>query len=78
MRAFPMLTVVAVCAGAALSACAATGQGQPTYGERLDRLSADCAARGGILASSGANQGRPETDNLCRIAGGATRIERQD
>jgi len=78
MRAFPMLTAAAIFAGAALSACATTGREQPTYGERLDRLSADCTARGGILVSSGVNQGRPETDNVCRIAGGATRIERQD
>ena len=78
MRALPMLTVAAICAGAALSACATSGQGQPAYGERLDQLTADCTARDGILTPSGVNQGRPETDYLCRISGGATRIDRRD
>lgn len=62
---------------ASLSACA-TGSGrQPTYGQELDQLTADCRERGGILAPvSGATSGRPQTDYVCEIRGGPSRLTR--
>ncbi|CAN5230157.1 hypothetical protein BH09PSE1_BH09PSE1_28780 [soil metagenome] len=57
-----------------LAACASTGQPQETYGAATDRLAADCQARGGILTPTGGVTGRPETDNVCRISGGGSRI----
>ena len=76
MRTFPLIAS-AVAAAAALSACASTGERQPTYGEEMQRLAADCKARGGILVPLGTQPtGRPEADHACQISGGATRIER--
>ena len=60
----------------ALSACA-TGPGTSlTYGERLQALADSCRERGGILVSrpDGRMTGQPETDHVCNISGGATRI----
>ena len=61
---------------AGLTACA-SGAPQESYTSRTDKLADDCRARGGILAPTGAQTGRPETDNVCRINGGATRLPRQ-
>ena len=62
---------------AALSACATTPGSRPTYGQELDRLTADCRERGGILSPiSGAQTGRPQTDYACEIRGGASRLTR--
>lgn len=71
MRA--VLVLVALVAPLALGACA-TGKTFPTYQEEYDKLNADCTARGGILTTSGATTGRPQTDNICKIIGPATRI----
>jgi len=61
---------------ASLGACASTGS-QPTYGQELDQLTADCRERGGILSPiSGAQTGRPQTDFACEIRGGASRLTR--
>ena len=61
--------------GLALSACASTPDADRA--DELERLAADCEARGGILVPSGAAlTGRPEADNYCRITGGASRISR--
>ena len=62
---------------ASLSACA-TGSGpHPSYGQELDRLTADCRERGGILSPiSGAQTGRPQTDFTCEIRGGPSRLTR--
>lgn len=59
----------------ALGACATTqADGQNRYTADLDRLSADCRARGGVLTPNGsATSGRPELDYACRITG-ATRL----
>lgn len=66
MRALTILSLSA--AALALSACATAGSGRDsTYLSALDRLAADCQARGGILASNGSNTGRPEVDNHCRM-----------
>lgn len=56
-----------------LGACA-TSQPASTYQQDLDKLEANCTARGGILTPSGATTGRAQTDYLCKITGGATRI----
>lgn len=56
-----------------LAACASTGTSR--YSEELRQLDADCRARGGILAPTGGpTTGRPQTDNVCKITGGASRI----
>lgn len=60
---------------AGLSACAG-GPPQDSYMSRTDKLADDCRARGGILISTGDQTGRPETDNACKITGGATRLPR--
>lgn len=62
------LILAAVVAPLALGACA-NGKTFPTYQEEFDKLNADCVARGGILTSSGAQTGRPQTDNICKITG---------
>lgn len=64
---------------ASLAACAGTPRSHPTYGQELDRLTADCRERGGILAPiPGATSGRPQTDFACEIRGGASRLTRGD
>jgi hypothetical protein len=57
----------------ALAACAST-PGSSRYNDELKQLSDDCQARGGILSPSGVQTGRPQTDNVCRITGGASRL----
>jgi hypothetical protein len=57
-----------------LAACASDG-GTSRYSEELRQLNEDCAARGGILVPSGGpTTGRPQTDNICKISGGASRL----
>lgn len=60
-------------AGLALSGCMpALSVDGP---DRISELDRACRERGGILIPSGApSTGRPETDYLCRLTGGATRI----
>lgn len=55
-----------------LTACA--GAPVDRYSDALKRLSDDCEARGGILSPTGEQSGRPQTDNVCRITGGASRL----
>lgn len=71
MRA--LFALAALVAPLALGACA-TGKTFPSYQEELDKLSAECMARGGILTPSGVTTGRPQADNVCKITGGASRI----
>ena len=54
--------------GLALSACA-TGSGGESYNDELQRLAADCEARGGILSPTGSQSGRPALDNVCKVTG---------
>lgn len=57
----------------ALSACASsTGTGR--YENELDKLVADCQARGGILAPTGQQSGRPQNDNVCELRNGGGRL----
>ncbi|HEY0102407.1 MAG TPA: hypothetical protein VGB60_02965 [Brevundimonas sp.] len=54
----------------ALSACGPTmGPRAGSYQSELDRLTEDCRQRGGILAPTGQQSGRPQNDNVCRITG---------
>lgn len=75
MRAAPKALIVLAALGAplALGACA-TGKTYPTYQQDLDKLDAECRAREGILTPSGAQTGRAQTDYVCKITGGGSRI----
>lgn len=73
------MTVRIVLAASALALSLAACAGAPgvanSYQTELDRLTADCAERGGILSPNpGSTTGRPQTDFVCRISGGASRI----
>ncbi|MEJ6789045.1 hypothetical protein BrevBR_05790 [Brevundimonas sp. BR2-1] len=57
----------------AAAGCASTATTN-SYNDELQRLSEDCAARGGILSPTGQQSGRPNTDNVCKITGGASRL----
>lgn len=70
-----ILSAAVVGAALTASACASTSGSHPTYQQELDRLTADCRERGGILTPVGApNSGRPQTDNVCEIRGGGGRV----
>jgi hypothetical protein len=66
--------LAALAAAGALSACASTTPREGDYFTRTEKLAADCEARGGILAPTGGQSGRPENDNICKITGGASRL----
>ena len=51
-----------------LSACA-PAMGPNHYQTELERLTADCEARGGVLSPTGQQSGRPQLDNVCKITG---------
>lgn len=71
-----VLSSLVLGAALAVSACASGPRSNPTYGEELDQLTADCTQRGGILSPiSGAQSGRPQTDYACEIRG-ASRLPR--
>lgn len=57
----------------ALSACA-TATGPSRYESELHQLTSDCQARGGILAPTGQQSGRPQNDNVCELRGGGGRL----
>ena len=57
----------------AAAGCAPTTGGD-SYSAQLQRLTEDCSARGGILSPTGQQSGRPQTDNVCKITGGASRL----
>lgn len=65
--------LAALVAPLALGACA-SGRSLPTYQQEYDKLEAECTARGGILTTTGVSTGRPQTDNICKITGPATRL----
>lgn len=68
-----LLTLIAPTLLLVATACAPTA-GADRYNSDLERLTADCTARGGILAPTGQQTGRPQTDNICKITGGASRL----
>jgi hypothetical protein len=64
--------------GALVLASCATPPRPPSsdsYQAQYERLNAECVAREGILASTGAQSGYPQRDYACRI-GTASRIQR--
>jgi hypothetical protein len=52
----------------ALSACGPT-MGSSTYTAEFDQLAQQCRERGGILAPTGQQSGRPQNDNVCKVTG---------
>ena len=68
-----ILAAAGVLALAGLAGCA-TSATHDTYSDELRQLTEDCTARGGILSPTGQLTGRPQTDNVCRISGGASRL----
>ncbi|MGX1746315.1 MULTISPECIES: hypothetical protein [unclassified Brevundimonas] len=72
MRA-PLFLAAVIVAPLALAACA-SGRPLPTYQQEMDQLDAECRDRGGILSPTGLQTGRPQTDYVCKITGGASRI----
>lgn len=75
MKRFTFAGASLLVVGLALGGCATSPAGdQNRYTTDLDRLTADCRARGGVLTPNGsATTGRPELDYACRITG-ATRL----
>ena len=73
MRMILATTAVTLAFAAGLSGCASSGA-HDSYDSELRRLTAECEARGGILTPTGQLTGRPQTDNVCRITGGASRL----
>lgn len=69
----PTFLIAVTALAAALSACASDGT-PSRYSQEMDRLTADCTAREGILQPTGATSGEPARDYACVIRGGATRI----
>jgi hypothetical protein len=75
VRIVLLSTAIVLALGTA--ACAAGPRtDMPTYQAELNRLSAECTERGGILIPSGNHSARPQTDYACRINGGASRLPR--
>lgn len=68
-----ILTLVPALLLLAAAGCA-TSTGVDNYSTDLQRLTEDCSARGGILSPTGQQTGRPQTDNVCKITGGASRL----
>lgn len=56
-----------------VAACA-TSPGTGRYETELKQLADDCQARGGILAPTGQQSGRPQNDNICELRGGGGRL----
>jgi len=67
------LVVVTLIAPFALGACA-TSNTPSKYEQDYNKLEAECRASGGYLAPTGSQTGRPQTDNVCKITGGASRL----
>lgn len=72
-----ILTLASALLLLAVAGCA-TGTGVDRYSAELQRLTEDCSARGGILAPTGQQSGRPNNDYVCRITGGASLLTRGD
>ena len=66
MRVVPFAAPAAL--ALTLSACA-PAMGPNHYQTELERLTADCEARGGVLSPTGQQSGRPQLDNVCKITG---------
>jgi len=74
-RVSPILRVIlSTAAVLGLVACSSTGEPREGYAAATERLAADCQTRGGILIPTSGQTGRAETDNVCKITGGASRL----
>ena len=75
-RILPASLLLAATLASSLAACAGTPrEPRSTYQQELDRLVAECHERGGILVPvPRATTGRPQTENVCEIRGGASRL----
>jgi len=71
-----MRTSLALIALLTLGACATSTAGPSKYQRDLATLQADCHDRGGVLFSTGALTGQPQTEFACHISGPASRIDR--
>jgi hypothetical protein len=71
-----MRTALALIGLLTLSACATGTVGESRYQRELTALEQGCRDRGGVLVSTGAMTGHPETEFACHISGPATRIDR--
>ena len=63
---------------AGLSACATDAgstRGPSRYSQEMDRLTAECTAREGMLQPTGATSGEPARDYACVIRGGTGRLD---
>ncbi len=74
MTARILLSSLVVGAALTAAACAASPTPSSGYNQEMERLTADCAERGGILSPAGATTGRPATDYFCEIRGGGGRL----
>jgi hypothetical protein len=71
----PSILILAAAAFAAsVAGCASGPPSEGSYLARTEKLAAECEARGGILTPSGAQTDRPQTDNVCKITGSASRM----
>ena len=71
----PLILVAPAALLLTLAACAPTMNGS-RYESDLRELTNSCAARGGILAPTGQQSGRPQNDNVCEIRSETGRIPR--
>ena len=71
-----MRTSLALIALLTLGACATGLVGESPYQRDLAALEKGCRDRGGVLVSTGATTGRPETEFACHITGPTSRIDR--
>tara|TARA_R110000764_G_scaffold123730_1_gene211217 strand:+ start:98 stop:313 length:216 start_codon:yes stop_codon:yes gene_type:complete len=70
-----MRTPLALAALLTLGACATGTVGDSPYQRDLATLQQGCRDRGGVLVSTGAMTGHPETEFACSITGPASRID---
>jgi hypothetical protein len=70
----PVLVLAAASVALSAAGCASGPPSENSSFARTEKLAAECEARGGILAPTGAQTGRPETENICKITGGASRL----
>ena len=61
---------------AALAGCASGPSVEGSYSARVDKLAAECQARGGILIPTGQESSQPAADNACKITGSTSRLNR--
>ncbi|WP_332659788.1 hypothetical protein [Brevundimonas sp.] len=73
MRVLTLAPALLLLAAAGCASTATTDR----YATDMQKLAEDCAAQGGILAPTGRQSGRPNTDNFCKLTS-ATRLPRSE